>query len=221
MSRKGIVAVAAVVELVNSEPQINLLTKGCAQYNATNATVFIADLNATLTELRSKLSEGRRRWFGTAQREDSLDPVYAMAQCRNYMSHADCLASYDYAAAQIRNCSTVGARLAYDGCFLRYESYNFYARTIENTIVCGSRSAPETTTFKREGRKLLNDLQDATPNINGYFASSKMAVSNLNIIYAIAQCAPTVSPGSCRAASPLQMKPYKIAYVSLTQGLLM
>ncbi|KAL6563142.1 hypothetical protein OROHE_005729 [Orobanche hederae] len=79
-----------------------------------------------------------------------------------------------------------------------YESYNFYARTIENTIVCDSRSAPETTTFKREGRKLLNDLQDATPNINGYFASSKRAVSNLNIIYAMPQCAPTVSPGSCR-----------------------
>ncbi|KAL6492888.1 hypothetical protein OROGR_032647 [Orobanche gracilis] len=206
MSRRGkwvwwlslIVAVAAVSELGNSDPQINLLTKGCAQYNATNATVFFADLNDTLTELRSKLSGGGGRWFGTAQREDSLDPVYAMAQCRNYMSRADCLACYDYAASQIRNCSTVGARVAYDGCFLRYESYNFYARTIENTIVCGSRSAPETTTFKREGQTLLNDLQAATPSINGYFAASKRVVSNLNIIYGVAQCAPTVSRGGCR-----------------------
>lgn len=194
-----IVAVAAVSTAANSEAQTNLLTKGCSQYNATNTTVFFDDLNATLTELRSKLSGGGGgRWFSTAQREDSADPVYAMAMCRNYMSERDCLECFDFAVSQIRNCSTVGARLDYDGCFLRYESFNFYARTIENTIVCGSRSAPQPTTFKREAQTLLTDLQTATPNINGYFAASKRSSASNLAIYGVAQCAPTVSPGGCQ-----------------------
>lgn len=79
----------------------------------------------------------------------------------------------------------------------RYESYNFFAQTIENTKVCGTRSAPEPTIFIREGDTLLSDLQTATPNINGYFAASKRSVSNL-IIYGVAQCVPTVSPAGCR-----------------------
>ncbi|KAL8532317.1 hypothetical protein ACS0TY_008785 [Phlomoides rotata] len=192
-----IVGVAAVWELVNSQPQTNLLSKGCSQYDPTNSTVFFGDLNATLTDLRRQLSGGGGRWFATAQREDSVDPVYAMAQCRAYMTEADCLACYDFAVSQIRNCTTVGARLDYDGCFLRYESYNFFTQTIENTIECGSRSAPQPITFKREGQTLLSDLQTATPNINGYFAATKRSASNL-IIYGVAQCVPTVSPGGCQ-----------------------
>ncbi|PNX59112.1 cysteine-rich receptor-like protein kinase 2-like protein, partial [Trifolium pratense] len=43
---------------------------------------------------------------------------------RNYLSNSDCSACFAVAAAQIRNCSagSNGARVIYDGCFLRYTS---------------------------------------------------------------------------------------------------
>nr|KYP76043.1 Cysteine-rich repeat secretory protein 55 [Cajanus cajan] len=59
-----------------------------------------------------------------AQEARGADPVYGMFQCRNYLSTADCAACFAAAAAQVRNCSTGanGARVIYDGCFLRYAS---------------------------------------------------------------------------------------------------
>lgn len=117
-----LIVAAAAISAAWTAPQTNLITKGCSQYNASNETVFFNNLNATFSDLRSQLSGGRR--FGTAQREGSSDSVYGMAQCRSYMTESDCLACYDFAVSQIRNCSTVGARLVYDGCFLRFYFFN-------------------------------------------------------------------------------------------------
>lgn len=104
----------------NSQPQINLLNKGCSQYNATNAADFFDNLNGTFSDLRSQLSGSGGRLFATAEQARSSDPVYAMVQCRDYMAGRDCLACYDAAVSQIRNCSAAnGARVIYDGCFLR------------------------------------------------------------------------------------------------------
>ena len=113
-----LILAAAAISTARTAPQTNLITKGCSQYNATNERVFFNNLNATFSDLRGQLSGGRR--FGTAEREVSPDSIYCMAQCRSYMTVPDCLACYDFAVSQIRNCSTVGARLVYDGCFLRY-----------------------------------------------------------------------------------------------------
>ncbi|KAH6808051.1 hypothetical protein C2S51_029159 [Perilla frutescens var. frutescens] len=197
-----ILAVAAVSmrrQLARSEPQINLLDKGCSQYNATNITAFFNNLNTTFSDLRTQLSDGRGRRFITAQQEGSLDSVYATVQCRSYMSEPDCLACYDFAISQIANCSTVGARLVYDGCSLRYESYNFFEETVENTIICGDRSASRKNAFTAAGQRLLSDLQQATPRINGYSAATKRAVSDDGLtIYGVAQCAEAVTQSGCQ-----------------------
>ncbi|KAL1540776.1 cysteine-rich receptor-like protein kinase 2 isoform X1 [Salvia divinorum] len=192
-----LILAAAAISAARTAPQTNLVNKGCSQYNASNETVFFNNLNATFSVLRSQLSGGRR--FGTAEREESPDPVYSMAQCRSYMTEPDCLACYDFAVSQIRNCSTVGARLVYDGCFLRYESYNFYEQTIENTLMCGDRSAVQPSAFSAAAQKLLTDLLLATPRSNGYSAVSKREVSNDGLtIYAAAQCVETVTQSGCQ-----------------------
>ncbi|KAK6127430.1 hypothetical protein DH2020_038819 [Rehmannia glutinosa] len=192
-------AVSAWWQQANSEPQINLLNRGCSQYNATNTADFFNNLNATFSGLRTRLSGGGRR-FATAEQARSSDPVYAMVQCRNYMSGPDCLACYDAAVAQIRNCSAAnGARVIYDGCFLRYESNNFYDQTTlpGNVQICGNRTASQPAAFNAEAQTLLRDLETATPRINGYFAASTRQVSNLTV-YGVAQCAETITQSGCR-----------------------
>lgn len=82
---------------------------------------------------------------------------------------------------------------------MRYESYNFYEQTIENTLECGERTASLQDAFSAAGRRLLNDLQLATPRINGYSAATTAAVSDNRLtIYAVAQCAETVSQSGCQ-----------------------
>ncbi|KAL6963301.1 hypothetical protein U1Q18_049064 [Sarracenia purpurea var. burkii] len=117
-------AVAAVVAFMLepglSDPQTNLLNKGCSQYNATNLSDFFSNFNATMSALRSQLVAAQNNHFATAQQARTSDPVYAMVQCRDYLSTADCVACFDTAVSQIRNCSAAnGARVIYDGCFLR------------------------------------------------------------------------------------------------------
>lgn len=59
--------------------------------------------------------------FVTGQSLSGSDPVYILFQCRDYMSEADCIACFNNASVQVRNCSNsaIGARVVYDGCFLR------------------------------------------------------------------------------------------------------
>ncbi|KAJ1382662.1 Serine/threonine-protein kinase, active site, partial [Sesbania bispinosa] len=182
------------------DPQIRLLNKGCSQYNATNLRSFYQNLNATLADLKAQVSN-QSKHFATAQQARGADPVYAMFQCRNYLSNADCAACFTTAAAQIRNCSAGanGARVIYDGCLLRYESNGliFNQTTLPgNSMICGNETTKEATAFGASAQQVLMDLQIATPKITGFFAATKTPVAN-GSIYAIAQCAETVSESGC------------------------
>ncbi|KAM7523887.1 hypothetical protein LguiA_013789 [Lonicera macranthoides] len=183
-----------------SQPQTNLLNSGCSQYNATDLSSFFSNLNGTFSDLRSQLSSGNTR-FATAQQARNSDPVYGLAQCRDYLSTVDCLACFDASVRQIRNCSAAnGARVIYDGCFLRYESNGFFDQTSlpGNVGLCGNRTISQATAFNTAVRGLLSDLVVATPRINGYFAASTRAAVGANLtVYAVAQCAQTVTRSGC------------------------
>ncbi|KAK9950604.1 hypothetical protein M0R45_006086 [Rubus argutus] len=194
---------ACVMGGVGANPQINLLNEGCSQYNATSLSDFYTNLNATFSDLRAQLLNGSKH-FATAQQAKGSDPVYAMTQCRNYLSTADCVSCFSAAVSQIRNCSAAnGARVIYDGCFLRYESSSFFDQSTlpGNVGLCGNQTESPATTFTAAAEELLMDLQVATPKINGFFAeTSKEIVSGSanQTIYGVAQCAETTSETGCQ-----------------------
>ncbi|KAG4989565.1 hypothetical protein JHK85_032548 [Glycine max] len=183
------------------DPQTHLINKGCSQYNATDLSNFNQNLNATLDDLRAQVSN-QSKHFATAQEARGADPVYAMFQCRNYLSTADCAACFVVATAQIRNCSAGanGARVIYDGCFLRYESNGFFDQTTlaGNSMICGNQTAVgATTSFNTTAQQVLMELQIATPKITGFFAATKTQLAGGGAIYAIAQCAETATESAC------------------------
>ena len=105
--------------VVVADPQINLLNKACSQYNVSSKSSFYTNLNATFSNLRAQLTNNTNTRFTTPK--DSPHALPAVVQCQNYLSSADCLACFTVAISQIRNCSAAnGARVIYDGCFLRY-----------------------------------------------------------------------------------------------------
>ncbi|KAL3527425.1 hypothetical protein ACH5RR_012081 [Cinchona calisaya] len=163
---------------------------------------FFNNLNATFADLKNQLSQENKH-FAIANQSRSSDPVYAMVQCRNYLSTADCVACFNAAVAQIRNCSAAnGARVIYDGCFLRYESDNFYDQSTlpGNVQICSNLSTgSQAANFGAQAQALLKDLQLATPRINAYFAASKGEVSpGGGTVYGVAQCAETISKSGCQ-----------------------
>ncbi|KAK6933570.1 Gnk2-homologous domain [Dillenia turbinata] len=85
-----------------------------------NKALFFASLNTTFGQLQANPSSGDALRFAKAQQARTSDAVYAMVQCRNYLSKADYLARYSVAEKQILNCSpSNGAQVIYDGCFHR------------------------------------------------------------------------------------------------------
>jgi len=123
--------------LTKADPQTHLINKGCSQYNATNLTNFYQNLNATLLDIKSQVGNNSKH-FATAQSARGANPVYALFQCRNYLSNSDCATCLAVADAQIRNCSagSNGARVIYDGCFLRYTSTNSFFNHIILLLWC-------------------------------------------------------------------------------------
>ncbi|XP_054798012.1 cysteine-rich receptor-like protein kinase 2 isoform X2 [Prosopis cineraria] len=192
------------LNVVVSEPQTNLLYTACSPYYEfviSNFSIFSENLNATFRDLREQVKD-QNKHFATSQVGDQNNPASSLFQCRDYLSIADCVACFDVAAVQIRNCSagTHGARVVYDGCFLRYEVSTFFSETTSfNAVSCGNRSAgDQATEFTSATQKLLTNLQATTPTITGFYAASKTQVpNNGGTIYAFAQCIETITQSAC------------------------
>ncbi|KAL3323435.1 hypothetical protein AABB24_037862 [Solanum stoloniferum] len=179
---------------VVSNPQTNLLGEGCSKYNATNLPDHFKRLNESFGDLRNQLSKHDQR-FATTQQS-----VYAMVMCRKYMSKADCVSCFDTSVSHITTCAGAnGARVAYDGCFLRYESNNFYheATSPANAEFCGNRTAHRPHALNLVALELLNDLSMATPRICGFFAGTKKKEAGVTV-YGVAQCAETITASDCQ-----------------------
>ncbi|XP_072988873.1 cysteine-rich receptor-like protein kinase 2 [Typha latifolia] len=178
------------VSVTAGDPQTNLLNVGCSQYNATPSSIFLSALNETLDDLSAAAGQG----FATASRPRAAAPVYALLQCRPYLSAADCLACFGAAAARLRKCGAAnGARAIYDGCILRYESAAFFDQTTlpGNTAICSGKAANEVG-FAVAAEGLVTDLEAAVPRIKGFAAAVER-----DGVYAAAQCVETVSEEGC------------------------
>ncbi|KAK1370404.1 Cysteine-rich receptor protein [Heracleum sosnowskyi] len=205
-----VVVVVLAVTSVTSDPQANLVSQECSEYDTFNTFEFFSNLNATLAQLRRQLSVGKAH-FATAKLARTTNPVYSMVQCRNYLSTADCVACFDVAALDIRKfCNLAnGGHVIYDGCFLRYELHRFdseieFGSSFE---VCGENKSVSTeAAFNLVTVQLLKDLAAATPKIKSYFAVAKRQVFDRGPsekasvkVYALAQCVDTISQSGCKS----------------------
>ncbi|KAL8109694.1 hypothetical protein AgCh_025697 [Apium graveolens] len=206
-----VLAVVMVIERVISDPQANLLSQECSQYEYYTYNTFelYSNLNATLAQLRRQISVGKAH-FATAKLARTTNPVHSMVQCRNSLPTADCVACFDVAALDIlKSCSLAyGARVIYDGCFLRYELHSFYWEIDSGSSfeVCGeNKSGSAEAAFSLVTVQLLKDLAAATPKIKSYFAVGKRQVFDGGLskkasaeVYGLAQCVDTVSQSGCK-----------------------
>lgn len=178
-----------------ADPQTNLLNIGCSTYNASNASLFLSNLNTTFSNLRSKISSASTgNLSAISELPQSAAPLYALFFCRPYLSLSDCLACLSAAVSLTRRCGAgTGGRVIFDGCTLRYESAPFFDQgTLPgNTAVCSNGSAA-LQGFAASAMEMTRDLSLAVPNIADYAAAAEG-----DGVYGAAQCADTVSKEVC------------------------
>lgn len=130
--------------------------------------------------------------------------IYGMVKCHNDLSHDDCKLCFEEAKTKLTKCIPApGGSVHLDGCFLRYEDYNFFDESIQNNssvYVCG---APTDITndqyMKRDfaagvDRAIVNVT--STSIVNGGFGAT-IVKSGLLAIYALGQCWDYLQPEIC------------------------
>lgn len=126
--------------------------------------------------------------------------IYALAQCLGDLSHNDCLFCYAVSRTRLPHClPSVSGRLYLDGCFLRYDSYNFANESVDpirDATNCSSATGvvgdSQVFNFRRAVGELVDNVTFTAVSNGGY------AVKGLNGVYGLAQCWKTLSKEGCR-----------------------
>ncbi|KAK3028782.1 hypothetical protein RJ639_039048 [Escallonia herrerae] len=137
------------------------------------------------------------RWghHHTKTNSTSFPPVYALSQCFQHLSKADCLLCHSQSCVTLSRCLPVtSGRVFYDGCFLRYDNYSFFNESVDpnrDTVKCSGASATKLGFQKDVGELIENVTESAT-------AKGGFAVVEGEGVYALAQCWESVSSAGCR-----------------------
>ncbi|KAG5001669.1 hypothetical protein AAZX31_08G274400 [Glycine max] len=174
--------------------------------------VFVANFLAAMDALTPlTTSHGHGAVFNGSQNAT----VFAFGECMRDLSQNDCNLCLAQCKTQLLAClpfqrGTRGGRLFFDGCYLRYDDYNFFGetRSDQDTTVCGnnssnnnSNSAANSATnsssgvYKANAMALVRNLSGLAPKNDGFFVGS---VERKNVsVYGLAQCWEFVNGSAC------------------------
>ncbi|CAL5368213.1 unnamed protein product [Camellia sinensis] len=130
---------------------------------------------------------------------NSTVPIYGLAQCHRDLSHTDCLLCYAVSRTRLPHClPAVSARIYLDGCFLRYDTYNFFNESVDpirDKVNCSSSESIVEATwveFKSSVSELVVNLTSVAVENGGF------AVGEVKGVFGLAQCWNTLSRDGCR-----------------------
>ncbi|KAI4350664.1 hypothetical protein L6164_005097 [Bauhinia variegata] len=133
---------------------------------------------------------------------NSTVPIYGFAQCFHDLSRTDCLLCYAASRTKLPRClPSVSARIYLDGCFLRYDNYNFYTEDTNpkrDTVNCSSQYG--LVVGEKEKLELSKSVGQVIDNVSRIAVSEGkgFGVGEVEGIYALAQCWKTVGVNGCR-----------------------
>ncbi|KAJ0094554.1 hypothetical protein Patl1_16083 [Pistacia atlantica] len=129
--------------------------------------------------------------------------VYTFGECMKDLSFNDCNLCFAQCKTRIVACfpfqqGTRGGRLFFDGCYLRYDDYNFFNESLSSTdkTICGTKDfGGNTTVFGANAVELVRNLSAQAVKNDGFFVGS---VSRGNVlVYGLAQCWEFVNGSAC------------------------
>ncbi|XP_050374145.1 cysteine-rich receptor-like protein kinase 3 [Argentina anserina] len=161
---------------------------------------FIANFLAALDTLTPLIS---RQKYAAVVNGTGNTTVYAFGECMRDLSQIDCNLCFAQCKTQILRClpfqkATLGGRLFYDGCYLRYDNFDFFNHSLsaEDKSVCGAESfGGNQRVFKANALELVRNLSLEAAKNDGFFVGS-MDRENVTV-YGLAQCWELVNGFAC------------------------
>ncbi|XP_020217855.1 cysteine-rich receptor-like protein kinase 3 [Cajanus cajan] len=130
--------------------------------------------------------------------------VYAFGECMKDLSIPDCGVCFAQCKTSVLKCFPIqrgvnGGRLFFDGCYLRYDGYNFFNESVspKDMTVCGNEDfRGNWSVYKANTLELVRNLSVEAPKNEGFFVGY---VSRRNVtVYGLAQCWKYVNATACQ-----------------------
>ncbi|XP_010692196.2 plasmodesmata-located protein 8 [Beta vulgaris subsp. vulgaris] len=180
---------------------------GCSQDKFQPSSPFESTINSFLTSVVSSSSQtGLYNTFtlgNSSPNTPSDTSIFGLYQCRGDLNPADCTSCIKSAVTQIGLICpySYGATLQLEGCYVRYERYNFLGKP-DSTVM-----------YKRCSRSTSNDVEffrrrdDVLGTIQG--ASDGFRVSSSGSIQGFGQCSGDLSSSDCSSCLSEAVKELK------------
>ena len=186
-----------------SDPRAKEAALVCTNRSAstTGRQSFIANFLAVLETLNPLIVQQR---YAAVVNGTGDTKVYGFGECMKDLDQRDCNVCFAQCKAQILRCfpfqlATLGGRLFYDGCYLRFDDYNFFNESLSegDRTVCATKDVTSSnqTVFRANVMQLVRNLSVEAPKKDGFFVGS---VSRGNVsVYGLAQCCELVNGNAC------------------------
>ncbi|KAK1301477.1 Cysteine-rich receptor-like protein kinase 3 [Acorus calamus] len=186
-----------------SDPRTSQAALICGNRTASNATRqtvitnFLSAMDAVSPQISS--SGYARTVNGTGN-----ETVFAFGECMKDLSRGDCDLCFAQCKTQILKClpfqkATRSGRNYFDGCYLRYDDYNFFeeATSPSDRTVCNVTDFDgNQTAFTENSGSLVRNLSSQALKNDGFFVGSVGEGGN-STAYGLAQCWEFVNKSGC------------------------
>eukprot|EP00253_Pinus_taeda_P022755 PITA_22755 len=187
-----------------ADPEIATVWYDCGNNgDYRNGSAFQLHLNTVLESLVENVYQSG--FYTTSVVQNSNSTVYGLVQCRGYLDSSDCKQCASTAKSNlVEACSyNTSGFIQLDGCFLRYDNYNFYNEndSTKDTLVnvfCNTGNSSQPQRFTNDVRVILSNITAQAAQSPKLFApDSAPAPSSQQYIYSIAQCWRVLSRTGC------------------------
>ncbi|KAJ8749397.1 hypothetical protein K2173_018889 [Erythroxylum novogranatense] len=129
------------------------------------------------------------------------DTVYAMVQCRGFLSTGDCRKCAANITGDIREVcpSQKEAFIWNENCYLQYSDWLFFSATNINNRLCllNLANATEPTLFSGGLRNLIKSLSSVAASNSSRLAFGRTVYNGIDTLYAMVQCSKGITGNDC------------------------
>eukprot|EP01018_Ginkgo_biloba_P018006 Gb_37560 [translate_table: standard] len=187
-----------LIRLAAADPETDVAWQNCRQNSFTSGSVFQINLNTLLDSLVDNIPSVGYKISSYGQ---SGNKIYGIIQCRADLILIDCRKCAAAAKTDLVNaCHNTSGLTQLDGCFLRYDNYNFISNNKDDAsnVVCNKHNvSTQPKLFTQKVRTILSNITNKAPTTPALFAAGSILGPSSTQIYAFAQCWRHVSRTSC------------------------
>ncbi|XP_047332634.1 cysteine-rich receptor-like protein kinase 42 [Impatiens glandulifera] len=177
---------------VHSNPRIEESGLFCGNSTPLPNSSFIPTFVKDMEVLSQIISNNHHAHF--ISNSSSNFSIYGLGQCHHDLTHTDCLLCFAVCRTRLPHClPSSSARIFLDGCFLRYDNYNFFNEStdpVNDRVNCTDSISLKVETLSVH--QLFDNLTELAVGNGGF------GVGEIKGVFGLAQCWETLSSEGCR-----------------------